>query len=73
MICSGFSRFKYEEGKSYTYQFETDVNTQVVGSSDEQNKIKVKGQAVISAESPCSFVLSVSQISIVDSNEQVIS
>lgn len=66
------SVLKYEEGKSYIYNFETEVITSVVGTTDETNKIKVKGQASVAAQSACDLTLTVQQIDITSSSGQVI-
>ncbi|ODN00144.1 Apolipophorin, partial [Orchesella cincta] len=67
------SVLKYEEGKSYIYNFDTEVVTQLVGSTDENSRIKVKGQAALAAQSACDLVLTIQQIAITSSNGQAIS
>ncbi|CAL8089591.1 unnamed protein product [Orchesella dallaii] len=64
---------RYEQGKSYIYNFETEVVTQLVGSTDENSRIKVKGQAALAAQSACDLVLTIQQIAITSSNGQAIS
>lgn len=65
------SVLKYEEGKTYIYNFETEVATLLVGSTDESSRIKVKGQAAVAVQSACDLVLTVQQIAITSSSGQV--
>lgn len=67
------SKLNYQEGKTYVYGFETEVVTQVVGSTDETSRVKVKGQATIAAQSTCDFVLTVQQVAIQSPSGQAIS
>lgn len=67
------SKLNYQEGKTYVYGFETEVVTQVVGSTDETSRVKVKGQAAIAAQSSCDFVLTVQQVAIQSPSGQAIS
>jgi hypothetical protein len=57
-------KLRYEEGKSYVYKFESESITQIVGTSDDHRKLKVSGQAVIAALSPCDLTLTIQEASI---------
>lgn len=64
------AKLRYEGGKSYTYNFESESITQVTGSTSENSKLKVKGQLVLEATSQCDFVLTIKDASIQDPNGQ---
>jgi len=66
------SALQYQEGKTYVYSFETEVLTQVLGSTEETSRIKVKGQASIAAQSSCDFVLTLQQVAIQSPSGQVV-
>lgn len=67
------SALNYQEGKTYVYAFETEVLTQVLGSTEETSRIKVKGQASIAAQSACDLVLTLQQVAIQSPSGQAIS
>src|SRR4051812_26626157 len=52
-------KLRYEGGKTYIYDFDSESITQVLGSTDESSHLKIKGQAVLEAQSQCGFVLTV--------------
>ena len=70
-IGADTSKLKYEEGKTYTYGFETEIVTKLVGTTDEQSKIKLRGQALLAAKSACEFVLTVQRADIEGPTRQV--
>ena len=52
----------YSEGRTYIYNFESEATTSIVGATDDSKTLKVRGEAVIAAHSPCDLVLTLRNV-----------
>merc|ERR1739838_536012 len=75
---SDASKFSYEQGTSYVYDYEVsttfleysdDLEGAAVTVKDLDNNVTVKGKATVGVLGPCEFVLSMSDISLDGSSE----
>lgn len=70
----GFRNLKYEEGKTYLYEFETSAKSSVPGSStiEESSSFSLKGTAALTIESGCNYILTIQQATLKTSSGQVL-
>lgn len=64
-------KFNYVAGKTYTYNFQANSKTWMMGTSDDQALLEVKGQALISFRAPCDAVLQLRQTTLSGLDEKV--
>jgi transposase-like protein len=53
-------KFRYEPGKTYTYDYEIQAETSMSGATQEKAVVIINGQADIEVIDQCDFVLKVS-------------
>ena len=54
-------KFRYAAGKTYTYNFEARSKTWMMGTSDDEAVLEVKGQALVTFRDSCDAVLQLRQ------------
>jgi hypothetical protein len=57
--CRATDKFQYEPGKTYTYDYETQVTSRIHESSAEHAKLRMTATAEFSVLAPCEIVLKV--------------
>ena len=53
------SKLGFSEGKTYYYDYKTDISTSVIGGSSLESRIHLSAKAELSAISPCEIQLEV--------------
>lgn len=64
-------KFRYAAGKTYTYNFEARSKTWMMGTSDDEAVLEVKGQALVTFRDSCDAVLQLRQATISGLDEKV--
>lgn len=64
-------KFRYAVGHTYTHNFQASSKTWMMGTSDDQAALQVKGQALISFRTQCDAVLQLRQTTISGVDEKV--
>lgn len=64
-------KFRYAAGQTYTYNFQANSRTWMMGTSDDKALLEVKGQALVTFRAPCDAVLQLRQITISGLDEKV--
>lgn len=57
-------KFRYAVGQTYTYSFVAKTKTWMMGTSDDQALLEIKGQALVIFRAPCDAVLQLRQITV---------
>jgi len=57
------NKFLYRPGKTYEYEFESDITTTIAGTSSEKSSLHLRAVAQLEATSACVMVLRVSRFS----------
>ena len=55
------SKFGYEVGHSYAYQYQADIITKMAGASTEQSAMRMTSDVWIEVLSQCEYMLKVSE------------
>jgi hypothetical protein len=64
-------KFRYAAGQTYTYNFQARSKTWMMGTSDDEAVLEVKGQALVTFRDSCDAVLQLRQATISGLDEKV--
>ena len=68
--CPENTKFIYEPGKTYDYQYESDMKTWVNGATDEHSSLHMRATVQLEVLSRCEMVLKLSDVTLQDSNPE---
>nr|AGM37974.1 apolipophorin [Sinohyriopsis cumingii] len=66
--CTGRSNFQYSPGSTYTYSYEVETKTAILGATEDQSTIKIRATANIEVLSKCEMLLQLRDVSIESSD-----
>ncbi|KAL3868012.1 hypothetical protein ACJMK2_040851 [Sinanodonta woodiana] len=66
--CTDRSNFKYSPGSTYTYSYDVETKTAIMGATEDQSIIKIRATANIEVLSKCEMLLQLRDVSIESSD-----
>ncbi|CAG7820252.1 unnamed protein product [Allacma fusca] len=66
-FCKESTKFGYEPGTSYYYDYTTDISTSVIGGSNHESRLHLTANVEINAASSCELILKLRNVAIQES------
>ncbi|XP_076066633.1 uncharacterized protein LOC143039999 [Oratosquilla oratoria] len=65
--CKDASKFAYEVGKRYEYDYTVETTTKLIESFEGDSQVKINAKAKIDVSAPCEYILRLSDVELVGS------